>query len=138
MAEIITTQTRGEIIQRAFDEIAVQAYVFDLSGDELASALRAFDNMLSSYAGEGIDLGYVPPADGAAMSDEMGTPAWADKPLALNLAVELAPSYGKTPSAETRRAARRGDALIRAKSLKTAVLRRPVNALVGAGDRRLY
>lgn len=127
--------TRADHIQRALEEIGVAAYVFDLSGDELGSALRAHDQMLLQWQGEGIAFDYETPADGPALSDELVTPTWADEAISLNLAKKLAPQYGKTLNSETKRGARVGYDLCVARTMHIPAQKRAPVPIRSAGDR---
>jgi hypothetical protein len=130
--------TRAQILADAFEAIGIADYVFNVTPTEAASARRGLDSMLAQWGAEGVALGYTP-SDETAGSDavEMTTPVWADKAISNNLAVHIAPGFGKTPLAETKRAAKVGYGLCVAKTLKTPREVRPV-PIRGAGDSRWF
>tara|TARA_R110000824_G_scaffold359628_2_gene547222 strand:+ start:6368 stop:6829 length:462 start_codon:yes stop_codon:yes gene_type:complete len=96
--------TKRQIILDAFAEIGLASYAFDLSPDQMQAALGQLDRMVSTWSTNGLKLGYFPAVDD--LDEETGTPAASTDALVLNLAVRLAPSFGKTPSPDTKKAAR--------------------------------
>lgn len=103
--------TKQQLIEAAFDELALAHVVFDLDADTLESALRTLDSMMAEWAGApGISIGYVLPAtpDDSNIADDSGIPDSANRPVYTNLAVQLASSRGKTLTPQTIAAATRG------------------------------
>lgn len=101
--------TKRELIAEALAELGLGAD-FDISPDEQQAALRKLDAMMAVWDGKGIRLGYPLPAAPAdsELDQDSNIPDSAIEPVALNLAMRLAPSYGKTVSVDTRRAASEG------------------------------
>lgn len=90
--------TKRQVIEQAYEEIGKAGYEFDLQPEELQSALRRLDSMMLSWATLGFRVGYSG-GDGTGDIDaEAEVPGWAYEALYLNLAVKIAPSFGKTPS----------------------------------------
>lgn len=107
--------TKRQIIQQAFDEIGLAPYVFDLTADQLESALRRLDSMIAMWDAKGIRLGYPLPSSpqNSDLDAETNMPDVAVEAAFLQLAVRIAPSYGKVVSAETKAAAKQAyDALL--------------------------
>jgi len=127
--------TRAVILQRAFARIGIADYVFDVEPDERAEARLTLDGMMSEWDAAGVALGYTP--SGGADNDAvmMTTPAWADAVIWNNLAVRLAPDYGKTILVDLRRDARRGYDLAVSKTIVIPVERRATPRVVGGGAR---
>mgnify|MGYP003525752305 CR=1 FL=1 len=50
--------TKRQFVTQAFEEIGLAAYVFDLTPEQLQSALRRLDSMMASWNAKGIRLGY--------------------------------------------------------------------------------
>lgn len=102
--------TKKQLIEQAFDELALAGFVYDLDPDHLESALRRLDTMMAAWGSVGISLGYLLPAnpDDSNLDDETGIPDIAVEAVYMNLAVKLAASRGKTLSAETKAAAKVG------------------------------
>lgn len=107
--------TKRQIINEAFGELALSGRDFDLSAEELHAALRRLDTMMATWRSRGVRVGYAFPgeADGSNLDDASGLPDAAVETTYLNLAIRLAPGYGKQLSPDTRRTAREGyDALL--------------------------
>ena len=96
--------TKIQILEQAFEEIGIASYIFDLTPDQLMSALRRMDLMVSSWYAKNIKIGYPLPVtpNNSHMEEQIDTPLQANEALVLNLAVRLAPSYGKVVAPETK------------------------------------
>lgn len=53
--------TKRQFVTQAFEEIGLASYVFDLTPEQLDSALRRLDTMIASWNALGIRLGYPLP-----------------------------------------------------------------------------
>ncbi len=127
--------TKRQIIQQAFDEIGLAPYVFDLTADQLESALRRLDSMIAGWESKGIRLGYPLPSSpqNSDLDSETNMPDVAVESAFLQLAVRLAPSYGKVVPAETKAAAKHAyDALLVQFATPTE-MRIPAGFPIGAG-----
>ena len=96
--------TKRQFITGAFEEIGLADYVFDLQPEQLQSALRRLDSMMMEWNAQGIRLGY-PIASSPQDSDldtETNTPDSAWEAVITNLAIRIAPGYGKTVSPDTK------------------------------------
>lgn len=96
--------TKRQIIQQAFDEIGLAPYVFDLTADQLESALRRLDAMIATWDSKGIRLGYPLPSSpqNSDLDSQTNMPDIAVEAAFLQLAMRIAPSYGKAVSVETK------------------------------------
>jgi len=107
--------TKREFIRQAFDELGLASYVYDLTTDQLNSALYRLDSMMATWNAKGIRIGYplpLTPSD-SNIDDLTTVPDRANEAIALNLAVRLAPSYGKQVSPDTKQNAKMSyDALL--------------------------
>lgn len=112
--------TRGQILAGAFEPIGIADYVFDITPEEQATAFAALDDMMAEWAADGVVLGYTAGGAGPNRADVMTTPDWADGAIKRNLAVRLAPGFGKTTSGELRRAAKQGYNVARGRTLAIA------------------
>lgn len=101
--------TKGEIILEAFSEMGIASYAFDVSPEETSAALRRLDAMMAEWNARGLRLSYPIPntADGSSVDEDSGVPDYALEAIITNLAIKLAPSYGKILSQETKTAARK-------------------------------
>ena len=105
--------TKRQIITQAFSELGLASYVFNLTADELQDAMRRLDTMMGIWTQRSIVFTptvYPQPATYGAgsLDDDTNAPDDALEPMYLNLAIRLAPSFGKTPSPDTRAAAKAG------------------------------
>lgn len=90
--------TKRQCVQAALSEIGLATYAFDLSADQIEQALWRLDAMLGEWNARGIRLGYPLPANpnDSDATDDSGIPDSAYEAVITNLALKLAPSYGKT------------------------------------------
>jgi hypothetical protein len=100
--------TKKQIIEQAFEEIGLASYIFDLTPDQLDSALRRLDLMVASWQAMNIQIGYPLPASpgNSNIDEEIQTSLNNNEALVLNLAVRLAPAYGKSVSQDTKTTAK--------------------------------
>lgn len=100
--------SKRQFVSAAFEEIGLAAYAFDLQPQQLESALRRLDAMLASWNALGIRLGYPLPSspEFSDIDAESEVPDSANEAIITNLAVKLAPSYGKQVMPETKATAR--------------------------------
>lgn len=101
--------TKRELITEALGELGLGA-AFDITPEEYDSALRRLDTMLAVWDAKGIRLGYPLPAtpDASDLDQDSNLPDAALEPVYINLALRLAPGYGKTVSIDSRRNASDG------------------------------
>lgn len=100
--------TKRQFVEGAFEEIGMANYVFDLQPEQLQSALRRLDAMMMEWNAQGIRLGYPiasSPQD-SDLSTETGTPDSAWEAVITNLAIRIAPGYGKDVRPETKTVAK--------------------------------
>lgn len=129
--------TKQQLIEEAFSELALAGYVFDLSPEEMQTALRRLDSMLATWNGKGIRLGYPLPssADGSNLDDDSNLPDAAIEAVYLNLAVRLAPSYGKQLSQDTRNSAKAAYDVLMSRAAMPPQVQFPSTLPVGAGNK---
>jgi len=100
--------TKQQIVEGALEEIGLASYVFDLSPEQLQSAMRKLDAMMATWDARGIKLGYAlaaTPTSGG-LDQPSGVPDWAVEAVILNLGIRLAPAYGKMLARETKTSAK--------------------------------
>jgi hypothetical protein len=102
--------TKRKVIEKAFSEIGLASYVFDVTPEEMEDCLQRMDTMLAEWETLGIRLGYNLPADpdGSDEDDPSGLPDTAIRAVYTNLGISIAPTFGKVVSIETKSAARQG------------------------------
>lgn len=100
--------SKRQIVYSAFEEIGLASYVFDLSPEQLQSAVKRLDAMMATWAEKGILVGFPVSAnpDDDTLAQDTGMPDYAAEAVYINLAVRLAPTVGKMVSAETKAAAK--------------------------------
>ena len=101
--------TKLDLIEAAHAELGLSDYIFDLPSEQLQQALRRLDAMMADWNGMGLRLGYPIPGnlEGGDLSDEAGIPDRAWEAVITNLAIRLAPTFGKQVPPETRATADR-------------------------------
>lgn len=102
--------TKRQLIEKAFSELALAGYVYDLHPEQLEDALQAMDAMVAEWTGTGINLGYLLPVtpDESDIDSDSGIPDAMNRAVYMNLAVTLAAGKGKVLSLDTKAAAARG------------------------------
>jgi len=100
--------TKREVVTNAFEEIGLANYVFDLQPEQLQAGLRRLDNMMATWNSRGLRLGYPLPDSpgGSDLDEETGVTDEAIEAMVANLAIRIAPLFGKTVSPDTKSAAR--------------------------------
>lgn len=130
--------TKGAVVKKAFESMGLAAYVFDLSPDELQSAVQSMDMMIASWNGRGIRLAYALESDpdGASVDQASGLADSDIECVVCNLAVRLAPSYGKTTPPEIGRTARETFDAMLSRSTEMPTVQMPRTMPMGAGYKR--
>lgn len=96
--------TKRHYIEQAFNEIGLAGYYFDLQPEQLQTALRQLDAMMGTWDQKGIKLGWpltVNP-ESSDLDTEVGIHFWADEAIYQNLALRIAPNFGKAVPNEAR------------------------------------
>jgi hypothetical protein len=96
--------TKRQLLSAAFDELGMADYIFDLAPDQLEMALRRLDSMMAQWNASGLKVGYPLPSspENSDIEAETDVPDSAHEAIILNLALRIAPSYGKVASQDTR------------------------------------
>jgi len=102
--------TKRQFVTAAFEEIGLADYVFDLQPEQLESALRRLDAMIAEWNAQGVRLGYAMPSSpqDSDLDEPTFVPDSAWEAIITNLAVRIAPGYGKTVSPDTKAIAKSG------------------------------
>lgn len=95
--------TKRQFVEQAFAEIGLAGYVFDITSEELNTALRQLDSMMAAWNAKGIRLGWPIPSNplNADLDEETEVTDAANEAIYCGLAVRIAPSFGKTLSQTT-------------------------------------
>lgn len=107
--------TKRDLVNEAYGELALAGYDFDLTPEEMQTALRRLDTMMATWDVQGVHLGYASGASPTAsdLDQPSGLPLWAVEAVYMSLAVKLAASKGKAIHPATARNAKSAyDALL--------------------------
>jgi|SRR6185369_3748403 len=129
--------SKRQFVTAAFEELGMADYVFDLGPEELQGAVRRLDTLISEWSGLGIQLGYplVSNPDNSDLDTDTQVPISSNSAVFLNLAIRIAPSYGKTPQPETKLAAKKGYDILFARAAQPSVMQLTANTPLGAGNK---
>ena len=134
--------SKRQFITAALSEIGLADYVFDLQPQDLESGLRRLDSMMAEWNAKGIRLGY--PIPGSPQNSDINAqsevPDSANEAIITNLAIRLAPSYGKAVMAETKVAAKNAYNTLLSRATLPAEQQMPGSMPAGAGNKpwRIY
>lgn len=131
--------TKGAIVRKAFAELALAGYVYDLDPEEIADALDSLDLLMAEWHSQGLRIAYNMGGgpDASDETDESGLPLVAVSAVYLALAVRISSGKGKALTAATMRAAKASwDALVsRQASNDVTEQQFPSNVPRGAGSK---
>lgn len=96
--------TKRQIVNQSFEEVGLAAYVFDLTAEQIESAVRRLNSMMALWDAKGIKLGF--PITGIDPDVDTGLPDHAIEAVYLNLGIKNAPSFGKMVAPELKIAAK--------------------------------
>lgn len=96
-----------KIIGEALTEIGLGDYIFDATPNQKQGALARLDALMARWEDDGIVTGYAVEdnPDDDTINEDSGIYQQYVRGVILNLAVEVAPSYGKQAMAQTVKAA---------------------------------
>lgn len=132
--------TKQSLVNRAFSNIGIASYVFDISPEEIQDAITRLDDMMAEWDGQGIRIGYRLPANEIPSdpADESNVPDFAVTAVTANLAIRIAPMFGKTVSPDIYAMAKKGfDALMIA-TINLIPMRYPNTMPLGQGYKSRY
>lgn len=129
--------TKGQLVEAAYAEIGMAAFMFDLEPEDLQAALRKLDAMMAMWNGRGIRLGYpIPLAPlSSTLTEDSTLPDWSISAVIANLGIQIAPLYGKVVSAETRFNARDAYNMVLSRSAMPPEMQFPNTLPAGAGNK---
>lgn len=134
--------SKRQFVAAAFEEIGLASYVFDLSPEQLQAALRRLDAMIADWNGKGIRLGY--PLPGSPQDSDLDEPTLvpdsANQAILTNLAIRIAPSYGKVVMPETKAVAKDSYNTLLQRATMPPEKQLPATMPAGAGNKpwRVY
>lgn len=131
--------TKRQFVEQAFGEVGLAAYVYDLTPEQMQSALRRLDAMMAAWNGKGIRLGYPLPASpqDSDLDTQTNVPDSANEAIYSNLAVRLGPGFGKAISPDLKSTAKYGYDLLLSRATMPPQAQLPGTMPAGAGNRRV-
>jgi hypothetical protein len=134
--------SKRQFVYAALEEIGLASYVFDLSPEQLQSSLMRLDSMVADWNGKGIRIGYPIPSSPqfSDLDEPSNVPDRANEAIITNLALKLAPSYGKAVMPETKINARIGYETLLQRAAMPPQQQLPATMPAGAGNKpwRMY
>ena len=129
--------SKRQFVTAAFEEIGLASYVFDLQPDQLQSAVRRLDAMMADWNGKGIRLGYPLPGSpqDSDLDEPSNVPDSSNQAIITNLAVRIAPSYGKQVMPETKAVAKESYNTILSRAAMPNEQQFPGTLPAGAGNK---
>ena len=131
--------SKQDFVVKAFEEIGIASYIYELSPEQLQSGMQRLDAMMAAWNGKGLRLGYpLPESPGSGnLSDATNVPDAANEAIYTNLAIRLAPTVGKTVSIETKTAAKDSLEVILQRAAFPNERQLPSSTPSGAGNKRI-
>lgn len=132
-----STSTKRQLVEMAYEECSLAGYEFDVTPEELFSALRQLDALMAQWRADSMDLDYnAPDTFGAGdLEDYSGIPDAAISGVAISLAMAKAPAMGKALSVETKARLSKAMSAIRAMTALAPQQGWPPGTPAGAGNR---
>lgn len=129
--------TKRQFVEGAFAECGMAAYVFDLTPDMLQAACRRLDSMMAQWNAKGIRLSYPLPLnpEDTDLDTETAVPDSANEAIITNLALRIAPGFGKTPSPLTMATAKAGYDTLMSRAALPGEMQFPRTLPAGAGQK---
>lgn len=121
--------TKGSLVKAALTELGIAEYEFDITPEEVSSGITRMDAMMSQWSLRGVR---VPYNFVGGPDDDSGLPMAFHEAVTLNLAIRLAPSYGKQPAMSVMTVAKQAFDSILSRSALPPEIRFP-SMPVGAG-----
>lgn len=135
LAATPATYTKGDLVGLAFAELGLAVYVFDLKAEQKSAALLQLRLMMGEQPWKAVPFNKAATPADEGWANPSAIPDEVAQAVYTNLALRMAPGYGKSPSADTRRAATAGLTLVAALTADTPVQELPSTLPVGAGNR---
>jgi len=94
--------TKRQFVQKALSSVGLASYNFDIQPEQEEDILSTLDSMMAYWNALGIRIGYpLPSSQGSSdIADDTNVPDSANTAIYTNLAIAIAPMFGKTVSQE--------------------------------------
>lgn len=131
--------SKQNLIDKAYEQIGLASYVFDISPEMYKSALMSLDSMMALWSIQGIRPGPYPlptsPAN-SNLADDSNLPDWANRAVFMRLGIDLASERGKPVSTQLLSNADIAYNAMLTELAKSEEMEFPPGTLAGAGNRR--
>jgi hypothetical protein len=129
--------TKRQFVEEAFAELGMANYTFDLQPQQLEGAMKRLDAMMATWNAKGIRLGYPLPSSpqDSDLDTETQVPDSANEAIVANLAIRIAPQYGKQVQIDTRTTAKLGYDTLLARATFPLEQQFPRTLPLGAGQK---
>ena len=128
---------KRDFVTQAFDTIGIAGYVYDLEPEQLESARRQLDSMMALWSSKGIKVGYPlsETPNTSDLDDVTQVSAEANEAIYQNLALRIAPGFGKSISPGLQIMAKQSYDALLIKAAMPGQMQFPGNMPMGAGMR---
>lgn len=129
--------TKRQYIEQAFVKIGLAGYIFDLTPEELNTALLQLDSMLATWNARGIRLAWPMPSSlqNSDLDDPTDVNDAANEAIYCGLAVRIAPTFGKAVGGQTQFFAKQGYDLLLSLAAQPIPKQLPRTMPAGAGNK---
>jgi hypothetical protein len=134
--------SKRQFVSSAFEEIGLASYTFDLQPEQFESAMRRLDAMIADWNGKGIRLGYPLPGSpqDSDLDEQTNVPDSAFEAIICNLAIRIAPGFGRQVMIETKTTAKQAYDVLLQRATFPLEKQLPAQMPSGAGNKpwRMY
>ncbi|MFA5040011.1 MAG: packaged DNA stabilization gp4 family protein [Bdellovibrionales bacterium] len=111
--------TKRQFVLSAFEEIGIGSYNFDLPPEMLEMGRKRLDAMMATWNAKGMRLAYPIPSNPneGDLDEDSNVPDSVNEAVYLNLAIRLAPAFGKQIAPEMKQEAFRAFNVAMAKNM---------------------
>jgi hypothetical protein len=127
--------SKKQFIDAAFEEIGLARYTFDVSPEQEESALRLLDSMMAEWNASGVRIAYpLSDPDNSEIDAPTNVPDAAYEAIRTNLALKLAPQYGRQVMPATMRSGNQALQVLRARFAVPPIAPYRPGTPLGAGN----
>lgn len=128
--------TKKQLIDYAFNELGLSSYTYDMMPEQFEIALNKLDAMIALWNSTGVNIGYnLSDINTSNINQYSGLPDFINEAVYLNLAIKLAPSYGKVLSQDTKVSAKLAYNQALNNLVTVIPMQRDAFTIAGAGNR---
>lgn len=131
--------SKQNLIDKAYEQIGLASYVFDISPEMYQSALMSLDSMIATWSIQGVRPGPYPlptKPENSNLADDSNLPDWANQAVFMKLGILLASERNKPLTPQLLSNADIAYNAMLTQLSKDNVMQFPPGTLAGAGNRR--